>query len=328
MEVGKCLRPLLVLVVTVFMSLNSSLLSAQKSYPTGPVRIVNPFPPGGSSDVAARILAESLTRSLGQQVLVENRGGAQGNVGVASVAKAPPDGHTLVFASASAFTINPYLYVSQGFDPKSDLQPVIAFGSVPIVLTVNPSLPVHTLSELTQYAKDHPGKLNYSSAGMGSSMHLAAELYQKMTGTKMTHVPYVSGAQAVQDAVANHVQLVFHLLPAVAQQINAGTLRAVALLAPARSTALSAVPTSRESGLPGLEADAAYFLMSPKGTPGPVISKLNAAANELLQTPAFRERIQKLGITPLGGRPDDVTRLIIAETERWAEFLKRVDKVN
>jgi tripartite-type tricarboxylate transporter receptor subunit TctC len=320
--------PFLAALFSAFALLLPAAAIAQKDYPAGPVRIVNPFPPGGSSDAAARILAEALSREMGQQFVVENRGGAQGNIGVASVAKAPPDGHALVFASASAFTINPYLYVSQGFDPKNDLAPVIVFGSVPIVLTVNPKLPVQTLVEFTQYARDHPGKLNFSSAGNGSSMHLAGELFQKMSGTTLQHVPYVSGAQAATDTIAGHVQVVFHLLPAVVQHINAGSLRAIALLASTRSSALPSVPTTREAGMPGLEADAAYFIMAPKGTPGQVVLKLNAAINQLLQAPAFRERVVGLGITPMGGKPEDVTRLIAIETERWAEFLKRIGKVN
>lgn len=303
-------------------SLASGTALAQRDY----ARIVVPFPPGGSSDIAARILADGLTKSLGNQFIVENRGGAQGNVGVAAVAKAAPDGQTLSFASASAFTINPSLYQNQGFDPKSDLVPVIAFGTVPIVLTVNPTLPIKTLPEFTKYAKDNPGKLSFSSAGNGSSMHLAGELFQKLSGTKLLHVPYVSGAQAVKDVVGNHVQVVFHLLPAVAPQAKAGSLRALALLAPKRSSTLPDVPTTAEAGMPDLVADAAYFIMVPRGTPQAAISRLNSAINALLQNPAFREQIEKIGITPLGGNPEEVSRLIADETQRWSEFLKAIDK--
>jgi len=289
-------------------------------------RIIVPFPPGGSSDVIGRILAEAMAKSLNTPFIVENRGGAQGNIGIAAAAKAEPDGRTLVLASSSAFTVNPYLYSNLGFDPKGDLVPIIALGTVPIILTVNPSLPARTLSEFIQYVKSNPGKLNYSSAGAGSSMHLAAELFQRLTGTKMTHVPYVSGAQAVQDVVANHVQLVFHLLPAVSPQIRAGTLRPIALLAPERSSTMPQVPTTGEAGMPSLLADTPYFILGPKGIPASTIAKLNDVINDLLKTSSFRDRIVQLGVTPIGGKPEEVNSLITSESARWGDFLKGMEK--
>ena len=170
-----------------------------RDYPVRPVRLINPFPPGGSSDPSCRLLADALTRSLGQQFVVDNRGGGNGNIGTAIAAKATPDGYVLVFASGTTFTINPFIYKSLGFDPGKDFAPVIKFGAAPNVLVVHPSLPARTLADFTQYARSRTGELNYASAGNGSSMHLAAELYQKMTGTKMLHVPYVSPAAATAD---------------------------------------------------------------------------------------------------------------------------------
>ncbi|HYK13886.1 MAG TPA: tripartite tricarboxylate transporter substrate-binding protein, partial [Burkholderiales bacterium] len=231
---------------------------AIKDYPVRPVRLINPFPPGGSSDPSCRLLADALTKSLGQQFVVDNRGGGNGNIGTALASKATPDGYVLVFASGTTFTINPFVYTNMGFDSKKDLDPVIKFGSVPNVLVVNPSLPARTLAEFTQYAKARPDELNYASAGNGSSMHLAAELYQKMSGTKMRHIPYVSPGLATQDTIANRTQLIFHLLPAIAQQALAGNVRALAVLAHARSSVLPDVPTTKEAGMPGLEAGTWY----------------------------------------------------------------------
>lgn len=295
---------------------------ATKDYPVRPVRLVNPFPPGGSSDPSCRLLADALTKSLGQQFVVDNRGGGNGNIGTAIVAKSSADGYVLVFASGTTFTINPFVYTSLGFDPKKDFDPVIKFGSVPNVLVVHPSLPARTLAEFTQYVKTRPDELNYASAGNGSSMHLAAELYQKMTGTKMRHIPYVSPGLATQDTIANRTQLIFHLLPAVAQQALAGNVRALAVLAPARSSVLPDVPTTREAGMPGLEAGTWYTVMAPAGTPKSIVAKLNQQINTALAEPAFRKRVMDMGLTVMGGTPEDVTGYIATESKKWAELVK------
>ena len=293
-----------------------------QQYPTRPVRLINPFPPGGSSDPSCRLLADALTRAFGQQFVVDNRGGGNGNIGTAIAAKATPDGYVLVFASGTTFTINPFIYKSLGFDPKKDLTPVIKFGAAPNVLVVNPSLPARTLSEFTQYVKTRSGELNYASAGNGSSMHLASELYQRMTGTKMVHVPYVSPGAATADTMANRTQLIFHLVPAVAQQVLAGNLRALAVLAPARASVLPDVPTTKEAGMPGLEAGTWYTVLAPAGTPRPIVDKLNKQINAALADPAFRKRVQDMGVTPMGGTPEDVTRYLASEQARWAEVVK------
>jgi tripartite-type tricarboxylate transporter receptor subunit TctC len=293
-----------------------------REYPVRPVRMINPFPPGGSSDPSCRLLADALTRALGQQFVVDNRGGGNGNIGTAIAAKATPDGYVLLFASGTTFTINPHIYSSLGFDPKKDFTPVIRFGSVPNVLVVHPSLPARSLAEFTQYVKSRSGELNYASAGNGSSMHLAAEMYQKMTGTKMQHIPYVSPGMATQDTMANRTQLIFHLLPAVAQQVLAGNLRALAVLAPARTSVLPDVPTTKEAGMPGLEAGTWYTVMAPAGTPKPVIDKLNAQINTTFADAAFRRRITEMGVSPMGGRPDEVSSYIATESSRWSDVVK------
>ncbi|MGH8619432.1 MAG: Bug family tripartite tricarboxylate transporter substrate binding protein [Burkholderiales bacterium] len=293
-----------------------------KDYPVRPVRLVNPFPPGGSSDPSCRLLADGLGKALGQQFVVDNRGGGNGNIGTALVARATPDGYTLLFGSGTTFTINPFVYSSLGFDPAKDIAPIIKFGAVPNVLVVHPSMPVRTLAEFTAYVKSKQGELNYASAGNGSSMHLASELYQKMTGTKMQHIPYVSPGLATQDTMANRTQLIFHLIPAVAQQVNANNLRALAVLAPTRSAVLPDVPTTKEAGMPGLEAGTWYTVMAPAGVPKPVIAKVNQEVNKLLADPAFRKRVTEMGLTVMGGTPEDVTVFIGTEAKRWSEVVK------
>ena len=295
---------------------------AVRDYPARPVRLINPFPPGGSSDPSCRLLADALTKSLGQQFVVDNRGGGNGNIGTAIAARASADGYVLVFASGTTFTINPFIYTSLGFDTTKDFAPVIRFGAVPNVLVVHPSLPVRTLAEFTQYVKGRSGELNYASAGNGSSMHLASEMYQKMTGTKMQHVPYVSPGLATQDTMANRTQLIFHLLPAVSQQVLAGNLRGLAVLSSTRSAVLPDVPTTKEAGLPGLEAGTWYTVLAPAGTPRPIVDRLNTQINASLSEPTFRKRVTEMGVTPMGGTPEDVTRYIAAESSRWSDVVR------
>jgi tripartite-type tricarboxylate transporter receptor subunit TctC len=310
--------------IAAAMLLSTALHAADavKDYPVRPVRLINPFPPGGSSDPSCRLLADALTKSLGQQFVVDNRGGGNGNIGTALAAKATPDGYVLVFASGTTFTINPFVYTNMGFDPKKDLDPVIKFGSVPNVLVVNPALPARTLAEFTQYVKSRPDELNYASAGNGSSMHLAAELYQKMSGTKMRHIPYVSPGLATQDTIANRTQLIFHLLPAVAQQALAGNVRALAVLAPTRSSVLPDVPTTKEAGMPGLEAGTWYTVLAPAGTPKSIVNVLNTQINTTLAEPVFRKRVMDMGLTIMGGTPNAVTDYISTESGKWSELVK------
>jgi tripartite-type tricarboxylate transporter receptor subunit TctC len=310
-----------VLVQIAFAAFGSE---SAREYPLRPVRLINPFPPGGSSDPSCRLLADALTRAFGQQFVVDNRGGGNGNIGTAIAAKATPDGYVLVFASGTTFTINPFIYKSLGFDAKKDFAPVIKFGAAPNVLVVHPSLPARTLAEFTQYVKSRPGELNYASAGNGSSMHLAAELYQKMTGTKMLHVPYVSPGAATADTIANRTQLIFHLVPAVAQQALAGQVRALATLAPARASVLPDVPTTKEAGMPGLESGTWYTVLAPAGTPRSIVDRLNRQINASLNDPSFRKRVQDMGVTPMGGTPEEVTTYIASESARWSDVVKSV----
>jgi len=316
------MKRVLCILALVSLSVPAIAADAVRDYPVRPVRLVNPFPPGGSSDPMCRVLADALTKSLGQQFVVDNRGGGNGNIGTALVAKSNNDGYTVLFASGTTFTVNPFVYRSQGFDPKKDFDAVIKYASVPNVLVVHPSLPARTLAEFTQHVKRRAGELNYASAGNGSSMHLAAELYQKMTGTKMLHVPYVSPGQATQDTLANRTQLIFHLVAAVYPQVLAGNLHALAVLSPTRSSVLPDVPTTKEAGLPGLESGTWYTVMVPAGTPQPIIAKLNKEINRILEEPSFRKRVMGMGGTLMGGTPRDVTNYISTESQKWSEIVR------
>jgi tripartite-type tricarboxylate transporter receptor subunit TctC len=296
--------------------------SQHKDYPNKPVRLVVPAPPGGTIDPISRILGEALGRELGQNVIIDNRPGANFNVGMALVSKADPDGYTLVVASSGALAANISLYQTLPYHPVKDFDPVVLYGDVPNILVVNPSVPVKTLKEFTDYAKNNPNKLNFGSTGNGSSMHLAGELYKSMTGTQMTHVPYVSPGVATQDLLAGRTQVMFQLMTGIAQFVKTDKVRAIAVLSPKRSSTLPDVPTTAEAGIPGLESSAWFGILTPKGAPKPVILKLNKEINKLLNEPAFRKRIVDIGVEPLGGTPEQFAKYLDAEIRKWAKVVQ------
>ena len=291
-------------------------------YPNKPVRLIIPFAPGGTIDPITRILGEALGKELGQNIVIDNRPGANGNVGMAAAAKAEPDGYTLIMTSSGAYVTNVSLYKKIPFDPVKDFEPVILYGNVPNILVVNPVVPVKTLKEFTDYVKANPNKLNFGSTGNGSSMHLAGELYKSMTGTQMTHVPYNSPAQATQDLLGGTTQLMFQLMTGIWQHVNTGRVHAIAVLAPKRSATLPNVPTTAEAGMPGLESSAWFALLAPRGTPKAVIAKLNAEVNKLLNDSAFRKRIMDVGVEPMGGTPQDCARYRDSEIRKWAKVVQ------
>ncbi|MEO8442828.1 MAG: tripartite tricarboxylate transporter substrate binding protein [Betaproteobacteria bacterium] len=291
-------------------------------YPNKPVRLIIPFAPGGTIDPITRILGEALGKDLGQNIVIDNRPGANGNIGMAAAAKAEPDGYTLIMASSGALVANISLYKTLPFDPVKDFDPVILYGNVPNILVVNPSVPVKTLKEFTDYVKAHPNKLNFGSTGNGSSMHLAGELYKSMTGAQMTHVPYNSPAQATQDLLGGNTQLMFQLMTGIWQHVSTGRVNAIVVLAPKRSMTLPNVPTAAEAGIPGLESSAWFGVLAPHGTPKAIIAKLNREINKLLADPAFRKRITEVGVEPMGGTPQDFAKYRDAEISKWAKVVK------
>jgi tripartite-type tricarboxylate transporter receptor subunit TctC len=297
-------------------------LSSAQTYPTKPIRLVVPFPPGGATDILARDVAQKLTEAWGQSVIVDNRPGAGGNIGSELVAKSAPDGYTLEMGTVGTHAINASLYAKMPYDHVKDFTPVILVAGVPNVLVVTPSLPVNSVAELIAYAKANPGKLNFASSGNGTSIHLSGELFKVMAGVQMTHIPYKGSAPALQDLIAGQVQLMFDNLPPSLPQIKAGKLRALAVTSLARAPALPDVPTLAESGLPGFEASSWFGILAPAGTPAPIVAKLNAEVAKWLATPEAKEKLLKQGANPAGGTPEDFAKHIAAETAKWAKVVK------
>ena len=293
-----------------------------QDYPAKPIRLILPFPPAGTVDPVTRILAEVLGKGLGHNVVVENKPGANGNVGTLEAVRSAPDGYTVVAASSGTLATNPALYKSMPFDPKKDLVPVALYASVPNILVVHLSLPVTNLNEFTSYARANPGKLNFGSSGNGSSMHLAGELYRKMSATNMVHVPYAQVGQATSDLIAGQLQLMFQLVPGIVQHVRAGTVRPVAVLSPKRLAALPNVPTSAEAGMPGLESSAWFGILAPAGTPLVMVQKLNREINAALRDAVLLKRYADLGVDVLGGSPEDFAKYLDDETRKWGEVVR------
>lgn len=293
-----------------------------QAYPAKPIRIVVPFPAGGTTDILAREVANKLTQTLGQSVVVDNRPGAGGNIGAELVAKSPADGYTFLMGTVGTHAINASLYSKMPYDHLRDFAPVILVAGVPNVLEVNPSVPVNSVQELIAYAKANPGKLNFASSGSGTSIHLAGELFKVMTGVQMSHVPYKGSAPALADLAGGQVQLMFDNLPSSLQLIKGGKLRALAVTSAQRSGALPDLPTVAEAGLPGFEATSWFGLLAPAGTPPDVIARVNAEVSKWLSSPEGKEKLAAQGAIAVGGSADDFSRHIAAETTKWQKVVK------
>lgn len=293
-----------------------------QTWPTKAVRIVVPAAPGGSADPLARLVAEELGKALQQSFVVENRPGANGNIGSASVAKAPADGYTLLFGWTGTLVPALTLYGAKAYHPQNDLDPLVLIGSTPNVIAALPSLGVKSLADLTAYAKAHSGQLNFGSTGSGSSYHLAGEQYKKVTGTSLTHVPYTSPGAVFTDLIGERTQVVFSGIAAAAPYVRDGRLRALAVMAEQRSPMLPDVPTAVELGHPELVFDTWFGLLAPKGTPADVRQKVNEAINTALNNARVRERIVSMGFQPMGGTSEKFTRLLASDIQKWAEVIK------
>ncbi len=293
-----------------------------QTWPSKAVRIVVPAAPGGSADPFARLVAEELGRAFQQSFVVENRPGANGNIGSASVAKAPADGYTLLFGWTGTLVPALTLYGAKAYHPQNDLDPVVLIGSTPNLISALPSLGVKSLAELTDYAKAHSGQLNFGSTGSGSSYHLAGEQYKKVTGTSLTHVPYTSPGAVFTDLIGGRTQVVFSGIAAAAPYVKDGRLRALAIMAEQRSPMLPDVPTAVELGHPELVFDTWFGLLTPKGTPADIRQKINEAMNAALKTARVRDRMISLGFQPMGGSSDKFTKLLASDIQKWAEVIK------
>jgi tripartite-type tricarboxylate transporter receptor subunit TctC len=300
----------------------AAMCAFAQSYPNKPIRLVVPFPPGGTTDILARDVGQRLTEALGQPVVIDNRPGAAGNIGSEIVAKSTPDGYTLLMCTVSSHAINPSLYSKLPYDHIKDFAPVVLVARVPNVLEVNPSVPVYTVTDLIKLAKEKPGQLNFASSGSGTSIHLSGELFKTMAGVNMVHVPYKGSAPAVTDLVGGQVHLMFDNLPSSLQQIKGGKLRAIAVTSAQRSPALPDIPTIAESGLPGFEATSWFGVLAPAGTPAAIVNRLNAEVDKWLQSDSGKAQLLEQGALPAGGTPEEFAAYIRAETEKWAKVVK------
>lgn len=302
--------------------LGASHALAAQSYPTRPIRIVVPFPPGGNIDLTARIMAPGLTELLGQAIVIDNRGGAGGIIGTDLVAKAAPDGHTLVLASSGTVTVAPSLYTRMPYHPLKDLAPIVLLSYVPIVLVLNPGNPAKTVKDFIAMAKSKPGKMTMASGGNGTTNHLAGELFQLETGAKFIHVPYKGAGPALVDLMGGQVDMLFDQLSASSSYIKAGKLRALVVAGSKRNAVIPEVPTLAESGLKNCDAGTFTALMGPAGLSRDIIATLNHSANKTLAMPPTRERFSTVGADILGGTPARLDANMKQELAMWSRVAK------
>ena len=293
-----------------------------ENYPVRPVKIVVPYPPGGSNDIIARILAQKLGEKEGQSFFVENRAGASGNIGAEVVATSAADGYTLLVTAPPPLTTNVALYKSLPFDPATAFAPVALLATVPIVLMVHPSLPVKNVQELIALAKAKPGTLNFGSSGIGSTNHLAGELLKSMTGIDIVHVPYKGAAPAMNDLIAGHIPMMFDNMPAVLPQVKAGAVRAIAVAGARRAAALPDVPTVAESGVPGFEAFSWFGSVAAAKTPAPVLEKLESDIAAILATPDMKTRLADLGAEPGSVTGAAFGQFLAADRAKWTKIIQ------
>ncbi|MGQ0751537.1 MAG: tripartite tricarboxylate transporter substrate binding protein [Betaproteobacteria bacterium] len=291
------------------------------AFPTKAIRIVVPFPAGGTSDILSRAIGQKLTEEWKQPVVVDNRPGASANIGAEIVVKSPPDGYTLLCAS-TIHTINPSLYRKLAYDPIRDFTPITLIATTSQVLAVHPSLPVKTVKQLIAYAKKRPGQINYSSAGNGSQPHLTAELFKTRTGIDIVHVPYKGAPPAMNDLLAGHVALSFATSPSAVPHVKSGKLRALAVSTARRVSALPDVPTIDESGVPGFEASGANGFVGPAGMPAAVVDKLNSAVVRIVKDPAMSRFLSEQGADPYTTTPGEYAAYIKSEVAKWAKAVK------
>src|SRR6266540_3822243 len=289
-------------------------------YPTRPVKWVVGYPPGGATDIIARLIGQRLSERLGQQFVIENKPGAGNNIATESVINAEPDGYTLLLVNPANY-INATLYANLKFNLVRDIAPVAAFNRVPNVMTVNKDVPAKTVAEFIAYVKANPGKVNLASSGNGTSVHLSGEMFMAMSGAKMQHVPYRGAALALTDLIGGQVQVIFDNMPSVLQHIRSGSVRALAVTSATKSSLLPDVPVLADT-IPGYEASALFGMGVPKNTPKEIIAKLNKEINAVLAEPAIKAKLIDLGGEPLIGPPDAFGKMIVAETEKWEKVVK------
>ena len=299
------------------------LTAAAQDYPSRPITLIVPYAAGGGNDVMARVAAEKMSKTLGQQIVIENRGGAGGSIATRQIAKAAPDGYTLGLGGTGTLAINPTLYANVGYDPRKDFAPVGLIATSALVIVVHPSLPARTVQELIALARKEPGKLTFASAGAGSGIHLAAEYFATLAGIKLTHVPYKGSAPALTDLIGGHVSMYFSSLPPAVGLMKDGKVRALAVTGAKRSPLFPELPTVAESGLPGFEAVLHYGIVAPAGTPKPVVDKLSTALRDAVMSADLKEKLAKDGAEPLPSTPEEYATDIDYEETKWSAIVKK-----
>jgi tripartite-type tricarboxylate transporter receptor subunit TctC len=315
-------------VVTVFkmavaalaVMLTANAAQAQ-NYPNRPIKIVVPATPGGGIDIIARVVGEKISASLGQSVVIENKPGASNNLGTDLVAKSPADGYTLVIIASSHAT-NKWMFKSMPFDPVKDFEPVVYTHVIPLLLAVHPSVPAKTVPELITWIKANQDKVSYASSGPGSSLHMAAELFMNMSGTKMQHIPYKGSSAAHPDLMAGRTTMIFDTVSAIRQHVESGAVRGLAVTTVERSAAVPALPTISEAALKGYDASTWGGILAPAGTPKDIVAKLNVAINAALKMDDVKERLTKAGIQIQGGTPEQFAAVIQREVDKWGKVVK------
>jgi tripartite-type tricarboxylate transporter receptor subunit TctC len=292
------------------------------AYPNKPIRVVVPFPAGESIDGVARLIAQHWQTALGQQLIIDNRGGAGGTIGTELVAKANADGYTLLYGNLGPLSIGPNLYKKLGYDLFKDLAPISQAASLPFVLFTSPTLPANSVTELVAYAKAHPGELNFGSTGVGSGLHLIGELFKSVTGINIVHVPYKGVAQAMPEIMAGRLQLAFNTIPAFLPHVRAGRLKALVITSNKRSPLLPQVPACTEVGMPALDASAWHAVVAPAGTPKEAIRKLHQTLVKTLALPEVHEQLAAQGAEPVGSSPEEFAKFLHTESDKWAGVIK------
>jgi len=296
-----------------------------QEYPSRTVTLVVPYPPGGGVDAMARVVAERLSGALGQQVVVDNRGGGSGLIGTRAVQKAAPDGYTLLLGHTGSISINPSLYANAGYDPRKDFAAIGLIASMPVVLIAHPSFPVETIADFIAIARKDPGKLNVGTSAVGTGGYMSAELFKSAAGIDVAIIPYKGTALVMNDLLGGHVPVAFGVIPPALGNIQAGKLRAIAVASPQRTSLLPDVPTFAESGMPGFESVLHYGLLAPAGTPRPIVDKLNAALRKLAGSEEVKKRIAAEGGDPLTSSPEEYAADIDLEEAKWAALIRRLN---
>jgi tripartite-type tricarboxylate transporter receptor subunit TctC len=309
-------------ILTILLTTAGALAAGAQDYPSRPITLIVPYAAGGGNDVMARAAADKMSRTLGQQVVIENRGGAGGSIATRQIARSAPDGYTLGLGGTGTLAINPTLYPNVGYDPRKDFAPVGLIATSPLVVVVNPALPVRSVPELIDLARKEPGKLNFASAGTGSGIHLAAEYFATLAGIKLTHVPYKGSSPALTDLVGGHVSIYFSSLPPAVGLVKEGKVRALAVTSAKRSAIFPDLPTVAEVALPGYEAVLHYGIVAPAGTPRGIIDKLGVALRAAVMSDDLRARLADDGAEPLASTPEEYAADIDREETKWSAVVK------